>query len=85
MLGSRRDGAAMPKGTVKWFSAEKGYGFIKPDTPDGTKVKDIFVHHTGVEGEHGAGEQNLIEGQRVEYEIGATGKGPAAVRVRVIE
>jgi CspA family cold shock protein len=48
-------------GTVKWFSEEKGYGFISPDEDD----EDIFVHYTDVEGE---GFRSLTEGERVSYE-----------------
>jgi cold shock protein len=54
----------MPKGTVKWFSEEKGYGFIKPDD-DGEE--DIFVHYTGIKGE---GYRSLKEGEKVSYEVG---------------
>lgn len=52
----------MASGTVKWFNATKGYGFIEPD--DGGK--DVFVHITAVQA---AGLQGLNEGQRVSYEI----------------
>ena len=52
----------MSTGTVKWFNETKGYGFIQPD--DGGK--DVFVHISAVER---AGMRNLIEGQRVTYEI----------------
>jgi cold shock protein len=67
------------QGTVKFFSADKGYGFIKPD--DGGR--DIFVHISAVEG---AGLQSLNEGQRVTYEIEADkkGKGPKAVGLRLV-
>ncbi len=67
----------MPVGTVKWFSPEKGYGFITPD--DGGK--DVFVHYTAIVG---TGYRNLQEGQRVEYEVTQGQKGPQAVNVRVI-
>lgn len=67
----------MPSGTVKFFNADKGYGFIKPD--DGGR--DIFVHVTAVEQ---AGLHNLNEGQRIVYEIepDKKGKGPKAVNLR---
>lgn len=67
------------QGTVKFFNADKGYGFIKPD--DG--ARDIFVHISAVES---AGLQSLNEGQRVAYEIEADkkGKGPKAVDLRLL-
>lgn len=62
------------KGTVKWFSDQKGYGFIKK--PDGT---DVFLHHSAIDD----GSKPLKEGDLVEFEIGAPGgKGPAAKNVR---
>lgn len=66
------------QGTVKFFNADKGYGFIKPD--DGGR--DIFVHITAVEQ---AGLQSLTEGQRIAYEIepDKKGKGPKAVSLQV--
>jgi cold shock protein len=62
------------QGTVKFFNAEKGYGFIKPD--DGGR--DIFVHITAVER---AGMKTLTEGQKIAFEIepDKKGKGPKAV------
>ncbi len=69
----------MPQqGSVKFFNADKGYGFIKPD--DGGR--DIFVHITAVER---AGLQSLNEGQRVTFEIepDKKGKGPKAVDLQV--
>jgi len=62
----------MPIGTVKWFNAQKGYGFIQPT--DGTK--DVFVHISAVEA---AGMGSLREGQKVSYEIerGQQGKTSA--------
>ena len=67
----------MATGTVKWFNAEKGYGFITPE--DGSK--DLFVHFSGIEGE---GYKSLNEGQKVEYEASQGQKGPQASRVRVV-
>jgi CspA family cold shock protein len=67
----------MARGTVKWFSSEKGYGFITPD--DGSK--DLFVHHSGIAGE---GYKSLSEGQKVEYEASQGQKGPQASKVRVV-
>jgi CspA family cold shock protein len=66
----------MPEGTVKWFSEQKGYGFIEQD--DG---KDLFVHHTGISG---AGFKSLAEGQRVQFEIEDNPKGPKAINVEIL-
>ena len=62
-------------GTVKWFSDQKGFGFI---TPDGGG-DDLFVHHSNIEGE---GYRTLADDQRVEYEPGEGRKGPEATKVR---
>ena len=67
----------MLTGTVKWFNNAKGYGFIVQDNGE----KDVFVHHTAITME---GYRTLAEGDRVEYEIQQTEKGPAAVNVRKI-
>lgn len=62
------------KGTVKWFNATKGYGFIAPD--DGSK--DVFVHHSAIQTE---GYASLDENDRVEFSIEQGNKGPAAANV----
>jgi cold shock protein len=67
----------MATGTVKWFSDEKGFGFITPD--EGSK--DLFVHHSSIDAD---GYRSLAEGARVEYESEAGDKGPKAVNVRTI-
>ena len=67
----------MPSGTVKWFSSEKGYGFITPD--DGGK--DLFVHYSGIAGN---GYRSLDEGSKVSYEPEAGPKGPKAVNVETL-
>ncbi len=61
-------------GTVRWFSRVKGYGFIQPDGQE----KDVFVHFSAIVGE---GYRNLNEGQRVEFSVEDTPKGPQAVQV----
>lgn len=65
----------MAGGTVKWFSDEKGYGFITPD--DGSK--DLFVHFSNIDGE---GFRTLTEGQKVTFEAAEGKKGPEATSVR---
>jgi CspA family cold shock protein len=67
----------MATGTVKWFSDDKGFGFVTPDEPG----KDLFVHYSDIEGE---GFRSLAEGTRVQYESQAGDKGPKAVNVRAI-
>jgi cold shock protein len=65
----------MATGTVKWFSSDKGFGFITPDDHS----KDVFVHHSGIAGD---GYRALAEGEKVNYDAEADGKGPRAVNVR---
>jgi CspA family cold shock protein len=62
------------KGTVKWFNASKGYGFIAPE--DGSK--DVFVHHSAIQTD---GYADLNENDTVEFSIEQGPKGPAAARV----
>ena len=66
----------MPTGTVKFFSSEKGYGFISRE--DG---EDVFVHSSNIEGD---GYRNLEQGQEVEFEIGPGRKGDEALNVRAL-
>lgn len=65
----------MSKGIVKWFNADKGFGFIMPE--DGSK--DLFVHHSQIKGVEGYA--TLNDGQAVEYELGSGPKGPCANNV----
>ncbi len=67
----------MPEGVVKWFSSEKGYGFITPD--DGGK--DVFVHFSAIAG---SGFRNLEEGQRVSFDVQEGQKGPQAAQVQAL-
>jgi len=67
----------MATGTVKWFSGEKGYGFITP--ADGGK--DLFVHFSAIQGD---GYKSLPEGAKVEYEPQEGAKGPQAGNVVVV-
>ncbi len=67
----------MATGTVKWFSDQKGYGFITPDE----NGKDLFVHHSAIVGD---GYRSLEDGARVSFEAEAGPKGPQAVNVRQI-
>jgi CspA family cold shock protein len=64
----------MATGTVKWFSDDKGFGFITPDEGN----RDLFVHHTGINAD---GYRTLPEGSRVSYEEEQGDKGPKAVNV----
>jgi CspA family cold shock protein len=67
----------MATGTVKWFSDDKGFGFITPD--DGGR--DLFVHFSGISGD---GFRSLAEGAKVDYEEEEGPKGPKAVNVSKI-
>lgn len=64
----------MPEGTVKWFNADKGFGFIKPDEGD----EDLFCHFSAIQTE---GYKTLDEGQRVSFNVGQGQKGPQATEV----
>lgn len=66
----------MKTGTVKWFNAEKGYGFISTD--DG---EDVFVHFSAIQGE---GFKALEEGQKVQFEVVSGERGPQAANVTKI-
>lgn len=80
--GVRPDGSArnrkrnMSTGTVKFFSDERGFGFISREVGD-----DVFVHHSNIEGD---GRRSLAEGDRVEFETGPGRKGEEARNVRVV-
>lgn len=63
----------MPRGKVKWFNDQKGFGFISREGED-----DVFVHHTGISGE---GFRSLQEGDEVEFEITQGPKGEQAINV----
>ena len=66
----------MAQGTVKFFNADKGFGFISREQGD-----DVFVHFSNIQGE---GYKSLDEGQRVEFDVGRGKKGDEAQNVRVI-
>jgi CspA family cold shock protein len=67
----------MATGTVKWFSDDKGFGFITPDD----QSKDLFVHHSSIVGD---GYRSLTEGAKVSYDAESGDKGPKAVNVQPI-
>ncbi|MFH0726948.1 MAG: cold-shock protein [Pseudomonadota bacterium] len=66
----------MAKGIVKWFSDQKGFGFIEQENGP-----DVFVHHSGI---NASGFKTLKEGDRVTFDIEQGKKGPAAVNVTVV-
>ncbi len=66
----------MATGTVKWFNAEKGYGFIEVEGQD-----DVFVHYSAIEGD---GFKSLEEGQTVSFDVEEGQKGPQAANVRKV-
>jgi len=63
-------------GVVKWFNAQKGFGFIQPET--GSNPNDVFVHYSAISGN---GYRNLEQGERVEFSISDGPKGPQASEV----
>lgn len=65
----------MPQGTVKWFNADKGYGFITPAEGG----EDLFVHFSAIQSD---GYKSLDDGQQVSFEVGQGQKGPQATDVR---
>lgn len=67
----------MATGSIKWFSDEKGFGFIKPDEGN----DDLFVHRTGIVGED---HRQLAEGTKVSFEVEQGDKGPKAVNVQLV-
>jgi CspA family cold shock protein len=74
--GIEQPGVVVAQGTVKWFNAEKGFGFIAVDGGS-----DVFVHYSAIESE---GYKSLDEGQRVEFEVTQGQKGPQADQVRAV-
>jgi cold shock protein len=75
MSGATND--PLPVGTVKWFNAEKGFGFIAPESGE-----DVFVHFSAIQS---AGYRSLDEGQAVEFDITQGPKGAQAANVRPLE
>ena len=76
-LAIQKRATALAQGTVKFFNAEKGYGFISR----GDGEKDIFVHYSNIQGN---GYKTLEEGQRVEFDVAPGRKGDEAQNVRVV-
>ena len=75
--GREGRGLFVSTGTVKWFSAEKGFGFITQDEGG----PDVFVHFSAISGE---GYRNLEENQKVEFDVTEGQKGPQAANVRPV-
>ena len=67
----------MTVGTVKWFNADKGYGFIQPESGE-----DVFVHFSAIQT---SGYRSLNEGQAVEFDVAQGPKGPQAANVRPLD
>jgi cold shock protein len=67
----------MTVGTVKWFNADKGYGFIQPESGE-----DVFVHFSAIQT---SGYRSLNEGQTVEFDVAQGPKGPQAANVRPLD
>jgi cold shock protein len=76
LVGRAEKRVFVTQGTVKFFNADKGYGFISREQGD-----DVFVHFSAIQS---SGYKSLDEGQRVEFEVGQGQKGPEAQNVRVI-
>ena len=69
----------MARGVVKWFSNQKGYGFITPESSN--SGKDVFVHYSVIQGD---GFKTLAEGDQVEFELTSGAKGEQAANVRKV-
>ena len=71
----------MHSGKVKWFNAEKGYGFIQVDPDSQLDQQDVFVHHSAIDME---GFRSLQDGDRVSFSVVQGGKGLSAAKVKVL-
>jgi cold shock protein len=74
--GKQSRSNSVATGTVKWFNAEKGYGFISREDGD-----DVFAHFSAIQGD---GYRSLEEGQKVEFDVGPGRKGEEAQNIRVV-